>query len=188
MFGTYILELKIGALFTYFSVPSKYFFLVLRQGPALQVRRRQRAVPHRVPLGSRVIVVLGIALTYLYSVPGLLDLLHHGHGPRGAAYIVPRLAAAVFPFVKKDLFAQAPGWVAKKVGGVPLVTIIGLVVVVGFALRLRGGPTRILSSPSPARSSEELAAGLVVVGFVIYFVSSGLPEGPGDVRGPSAWR
>jgi len=39
----------------------------------------------------------------------------------------------IFPYVKKDMFAAAPGWMGRKIGGVPILSILGLIVTASFA-------------------------------------------------------
>ncbi|MDA4113893.1 MAG: amino acid permease [Thaumarchaeota archaeon] len=177
MFGTYILG-SIGALFTYFWVPSKYFFAWSfdRVLPSKFADVSQRF--HTAYLSVAVIVVLGVALTYLYAFLGYSTYFTMGTVLWGAAYIIPGLALVAFPYVKKDLFAQAPGWVAKKVGGVPIVSIIGIIVVVAFAYVSEVAYTNPLITLASA-ASEEFAVGLIVAGFVIYFVSDAYHRGKG---------
>jgi amino acid transporter len=177
MFITYIVG-SIGALFTYFWIPSKYFFAwsfdrVLPTKFA-DVSRRF----HTSYLSVVVIVILGIVLTYLYAVLGYSSYFTMGSVLWGAAYVIPGLALMIFPFVKKDLFAQAPGWVSKKVAGIPIVSIIGLAVTVGFAYVAEVAYTNPLITLASA-GSEELVVGIVVVGFVIYFVSAAIHKGRG---------
>jgi amino acid transporter len=170
MFATYILG-SIGALFTYFWIPSKYFFAwsfdrVLPTKFADVSSRFRTAY-----LSVFVIVILGIGLTYLYEYLGYSTFFTMGSVLWGAAYVIPGLALAAFPYVKKDLFAQAPGWVAKKVAGIPIVSIVGVVVAVGFAYvaaEAFANPAITLASAT----SEEFAIGIILVGFVIYFVSA----------------
>ena len=40
--------------------------------------------------------------------------------------IIPTLAIALMPFLRRDIFAQAPGFVRVKIGPLPLITLIGL--------------------------------------------------------------
>jgi amino acid transporter len=169
MFGTYIVG-SIGALFTYFWIPSKYFFAWSfdRVLPSKFADVSERF--HTAYLSVGVIVVLGIALTYLYEYLGYSTYFTMGSVLWGAAYVIPGLALAAFPFVKKDLFAQAPGWVAKKVGGFPVVSIIGIAVAVGFAYVAEKAYTNPAITAATS-ASEELAVGLVIAGFVIYIAS-----------------
>jgi hypothetical protein len=45
----------------------------------------------------------------------------------------PGLALLAFPYVKKDLFQQSPGFVRRRVGGVAVVSIVGIITAVAFA-------------------------------------------------------
>ena len=169
MFVTYIVG-SIGALFSYFWIPSKYFFAWSfdRVLPTRFAEVSHRF--HTAYLSVAVIVVLGALLTYLYAYLGYSTYFTMGSVLWGVAYVVPGLALAVFPFVKKDLFAQAPGWVSKKIGGLPIVSVIGVVVAIGFAYVAE----QAYSNPAITAAnsaSEELAVGIVIAGFVIYFAS-----------------
>jgi hypothetical protein len=84
----------------------------------------------------------------------------------------------VFPWVKKDLFAQAPGWTGKKVAGIPYVSIIGALTAIGF------GWVGYIAYSNPAitvanTSSIELLVFLIVLGFVLYFLSKSYYKGKG---------
>jgi amino acid transporter len=177
MFVLYILG-SVGALFTYFWIPSKYFFAWSfdRVLPSKFADISHRF--HTAYLSVGVIVVLGIALSYVYAYLGYSVYFTMGSVLWGAAYVMPGLALAAFPFVKKDLFAQAPGWVAKKVAGIPIVSLIGVAVAVGFTY------VAAVAYNNPAIGtadafSEDLAVGLIVVGFAIYFVSAMYHKGKG---------
>lgn len=177
MFGTYIVG-SIGALFTYFWIPSKYFFAWSfdRVLPTKFADISSRF--HTAYLSVVAIVVLSIALTYLYADLGYSVFFTMGSVLWGAAYIIPGLALAAFPFIKKDLFAQAPGWVAKKVAGIPVVSMVGIAVAIGFAVVAEQAYANPLITVANA-ASEEFAAGLIVIGFVIYFISATYHKGKG---------
>ena len=53
-----------------------------------------------------------------------------------AAVFLDGLAGAVFPWVKKSLFESSPEIVKKKIGGIPVISILGIysVVLIGFLL------------------------------------------------------
>ena len=177
MFGTYILG-SIGALFTYFWVPSKYFFAWSfdRVLPTKFADVSQRF--HTSYLSVLVIVVLGIVLSYVYAYLGYSAYFTMGSVLWGAAYVIPGLALAAFPFVKKDLFAQAPGWVSMKLGGLPVVSLIGVIIAVGFAAVAADA----YNNPAIGLANNfsiGLAVGLVVVGFAIYFISTIYHKGRG---------
>ncbi len=170
MFGTYILG-SIGALFTYFWIPSKYFFAWSfdRVLPTKFADISSRF--HTAYLSVAVIVVLGAVLSYVYAYLGYSVYFTMGSVLWGAAYVIPGLALAAFPFVKKDLFAHAPGWVAKKVAGIPIVSIVGIGTAIGFAY------VAAIAYNNPAigtanTDSIVFAIGLVAAGFAIYFGSA----------------
>ncbi len=169
MFFTYIVG-SLGALFAYFWIPSKYFFAWSfdRVIPSAFARVSPR---FKTPYLSVIaIVVLGIILSYLYSVLGYSTYFTMGTVLWGVSYIVPGLALMAFPYVKKDLFAGAPGWTSKKAAGVPLVTIIGLLTVIGFGYVGYVAYTNPLIT-APNQFSFTLAGGVIVLAFIIYYLS-----------------
>ena len=88
----------------------------------------------------------------------------------GISYTIPGIALTVFPYVKKDLFAQAPGWLGKKVAGIPLVSLMGLITTIGF------GYVGFIAYSNPAittvnTNSLELLGAMIVLGFVIFYLS-----------------
>jgi amino acid transporter len=177
MFFTYLVG-SLGALFTYFWIPSKYFFAWSfdRVLPTKFADVNERF--HTAYISVVAIVILGIVLSYVYSFLGYSTYFTMGSVLWGVAYIIPGLALAAFPFVKKDLFAQAPGWVSKKVAGLPIVSLIGIITAIGFAY------VGAIAYNNPAIGtanafSIELAVGIVVVGFVLYFASSFYHKGKG---------
>jgi len=92
-----------------------------------------------------------------------------------SSFIFAGVAAAVFPFVKKarPIYDQAPAIVKLKIGGLPVITILGVLEAGIFAY------VTYLSALSPALSGpvNPLSVGLIgiiyVAGVVIYLVSKG---------------
>jgi basic amino acid/polyamine antiporter, APA family len=179
MFGTYIIG-SIAPLFAYFWIPTRYFF----------AWSFDRAVPSKFSdMSSRfntpyfavtAIVVLGIVLSYFYSLSGWSASFTVGSVVWGIAYVIPGLALMVFPFVKKDLFAQAPGFVKAKIGGLPLMTIIGLITAASFAyIGYIGYLNPAVTNTAYALFGLELLGGVVVVSFIVYFVSKYYYKGRG---------
>ncbi len=169
MFFTYIVG-SLGALFAYFWIPSKYFFAWSfdRVIPSAFARVSPR---FKTPYLSVVaIIVLGIIFSYLYAILGYSTYFTMGTVLWGVSYIVPGLALMAFPYVKKDLFAGAPGWTRKKAAGIPLVTIIGLLTVIGFGYVGYVAYTNPLITV-PNQFSFTLAGGVIVLAFIIYYLS-----------------
>lgn len=171
MFVMYLVG-SIAPLFAYFWIPTKYFFSW----------SFDRAVPSKFSTMSQrfntpywsvlVIVILGIVLSYIYDVAGWSTSFTVGSVVWGAAYVIPGLALMVFPFVKKNLFEQAPGFVKAKVGGFPLISLVGLITTVGFAyIAYIGYGNPAVTNVAYAAFGFELLAAVVVIGFVIYFAS-----------------
>jgi amino acid transporter len=174
MFITYILG-SIAPLFAFFWIPSKYIFawsfdriIPARFG---DISKRFNT-PYLSILG---IAVLGIGLSFPYAYYGWGNVFTIGSVIWGIAFIVPGLALLVFPFTKKQLFALSPGFTAKKIGGVPIVSIFGALTAIGFAYigyiafnnSLYGnGAVGLLNT-----FTYELLVSILVIGFVIYAIS-----------------
>lgn len=171
MFITYLVG-SIAPLFAYFWIPTKYFFSWSfdRAVPSKFSSMSQRFnTPYWSVLG---IVVLGIVLSYIYWVAGWSTTFTVGSIVWGIAYVIPGLALMVFPFVKKNLFAQAPGFVKAKIGGFPIISLIGLITAIGFAyIGYIGYTSPAVVNVAYASYDFELLAAVVVIGFVVYFAS-----------------
>jgi amino acid transporter len=82
------------------------------------------------------------------------------------AYIIPGLAALLFPIVKKDLYKSTvknlPGWLSAEIAGVPVVSLGGLAVVLiwGFAVYSLLFP---VTAYQYLGASAPLAIGLTIV-------------------------
>lgn len=169
MFITYIIG-SLGALFAYFWIPSKYFFAWSfdRVIPSKFADVNQRF--HTPYLAILAIVVLAIVLSWVYSFLGWSSAFTLGTVIWGVSYVIPGLALMVFPYVKKDLFAQSPGWVGKKVAGIPIVSIVGLITAAGFAwIGYIAYSNPAITAPN--QFSFILTTGIVILALVIFFVS-----------------
>lgn len=93
---------------------------------------------HSPQYAALVVGVVGIITEYLYWYgPSLLTGYLNSAIAVDVAYMIPGIAAFLFPFVKKDLYNRTvkplPGWLSATVGGWPLVSISGLAVTVIWA-------------------------------------------------------
>jgi amino acid transporter len=92
-----------------------------------------------------------------------------------SSFIFVGVAAAVFPYSKKarPIFDQSPAIVKKRIAGVPIITILGVLEAAIFAY------VTYLAATSPALSGpiNGLSVGLIavmyIVGIVIYYASRG---------------
>jgi amino acid transporter len=112
-----------------------------------------------------VFLSAGVAATLAFiGATGYAVLFSLGTFLWGGAYVVPMLAAAIFPFVRKDLVPALPGFLKKKILGVTVVTIIS---VVGVVLSIFED---YLYLANPALNVISISAILGVLGIVILAV------------------
>jgi APA family basic amino acid/polyamine antiporter len=125
------------------------------------------------PLKS-IFVMSVIALFYAYVTNyqfGMLaEIFSYGTAGIFLAFIVVCLAAVIFPFRRKDLFDSAPDIAKKRIGGVPLISICGVlglisssIVIYAIILPSIGGPF-----------AKVLLEGIIptfIIGAVLYAVS-----------------
>jgi amino acid transporter len=91
--------------------------------------------PHYAAL---VIGIFSIMAAWLFWYgPGLLTGYLNSAIAVEVAYMIPGIAAFLFPFIKKDMYQKLvkplPGWLSAEIGGWPLVSICGLAVAVLWA-------------------------------------------------------
>lgn len=179
MFITYLLG-SIAPLFAYFWIPSKYFF-AWSFDRAIPSRFSNVSSKFNTPyLSVLAIVVLGIVLSAFYEFTGFSTSFTIGSVIWGVSYVIPGLALMVFPFVKKDLFNQSPGFVKSKIGGLPIMTIVGFIVAISFAyIGYIGYLNPAVTSTATAAYGFALVAGVIVLGFIIYFASKMFYKGKG---------
>jgi len=80
------------------------------------------------PVFATVFVALVIELlNYLNIYQGLGAYLLNVIAVMGGAFIIVSIAAAVTPWRRKDLHASAPSWAARRIAGVPAITLLAVV-------------------------------------------------------------
>jgi len=93
---------------------------------------------HAPQYAAVVVGVVGLITEYLYWYgSGILTGYLNSAIAVDVAYMIPGIAAFLFPFVKKDLYARVvkplPGWFSAQVGGWPVVSISGFAVALIWA-------------------------------------------------------
>ncbi len=93
---------------------------------------------HSPQYAALVVGIVGIITEGLYWYgPALFTGYLNSSIAVDIAYMIPGIAAFLFPFVKKDLYNRLvkplPGWFSSGIGGWPLVSIAGLVVTLIWA-------------------------------------------------------
>ena len=84
-------------------------------------------------------------------------------------FFITSFAGILFPFKAKAVFDQAPGWVKAKVGGFPVITLVGMFSAVVEAILLYGSFTNTYIGGAPA--SYPITIGLAVGGLVLFYVA-----------------
>jgi amino acid transporter len=85
------------------------------------------------PVVATVFVALVVELlNYLNIYQGLGAYLLNIIAVMGGAFIIVSIAAMLVPYTRRELHAQAPAWAARRVAGVPLITLVGLVSAVSW--------------------------------------------------------
>lgn len=161
---------SVQALFVYFWAPSRYFFAWsfdrIIPTKFADVGRRYHT-PHVAILA---ITVLAVVELWLYAYAGFANAFALGTFLWVVSYVVPCLAAVVFPYVKKDLMEQAPAFMQKRIAGVPLLTLIGIVASITFGYMGYIAYTNPLITSLTVTGSV-MAVVVLVVAFLIYGAS-----------------
>jgi amino acid transporter len=178
MFLTYIIG-SLGPVFAYFWIPSKYLFAWSFDRVIPSKFADVSARFHTAWVAVLATMVIGIIGEYVYSILGYSSYFSMGTVLWGISYTIPGLALTIFPFVKKDLFASAPGWMGKKIGGLPLLTIVGLITTIGFAVVGYIAFTSTVVNSVPVNVTAEVLGVTIILGFAIYFASKWYHKGQG---------
>jgi len=165
---------SIQILFVYFWVPSRYFFAWSfdRLIPTKFADVNKRLHTPHVAIGA--MTVLSVIILGLYTFTSWSSAFTLGTFLWGVAYVVPALATIVFPFTKKDLLEQAPEFMRKKIAGIPIVSILGALCAISFGYMgyiLYTNPLVGMVVGSPTLSGVEIAIGILIGCFIVYYAS-----------------
>lgn len=75
-------------------------------------------------------LVIGFIILVFYAFTNWLAYILYSISEWFIAWIVVGVAAIVFPYVKKDIFEKSPSIVKAKFGGLPLITIAGVLMTI----------------------------------------------------------
>ena len=161
---------SVQILFVYFWVPSRYFFAWSfdRIIPTKFADVSKRFHTPHFAIGA--MTILSVILLGLYAFTSWPTAFTIGTFLWGVAYVVPALATIVIPFTKKDLLEQAPEFMRKKVVGIPIVTVLGVLCSISFAYMGYIAYTNPLIT-SPTLSGLEISVGILIACFILYYAS-----------------
>lgn len=173
---------SLGGQFLYWWIPSRYFFAWSfdRVIPSKFADVNSRfGSPH---YAIALLIAFSVAISYTVEVTSYSTLFSLGTFLWGAAYLIPMLAAAVFPFVKPELVDALPKFLKFKLGGVTTLTLISLL---GVLLSLWedylfvSNPNLVVISTSAVLT----IVGIVIFAVVVYFASVAYHKSHGiDIR------
>ena len=170
---TYLLG-SLAPLLAYFWIASKYMFAWAfdRIIPSKFADIGEHFhTPHLAIIG---VVVLGILAEAFYYLAGWSASFTMGSIVWDVSYVIPAIALVAFPYMKKDLFQQSPGFVKSKVVGIPLVSIIGLITAISFTWEgYIGFATGCGGYCTPTPFGWYLTTALIILGFVVYAAAWG---------------
>jgi len=125
-----------------------------------------------------IVSILDVIFTTVWWYTGWGTSYLNGAMAVNLAYLIPGIAAVLFPYVKKDLYNQTvktlPGWMSAEILGIPVLTVAGLAVsgawlFAFYSLLNPGYSFTYLGSALPYAFGQTVL--LAVVGVVIYEAS-----------------
>ncbi|HYB04742.1 MAG TPA: APC family permease [Nitrososphaerales archaeon] len=174
MFFTYLLG-SIAPIFTFFWICTKYVFAWSfdRVVPTKLSDVIQRFSTPYVAIISLSILGVILSIPFVYYSWG--STFTFGSVIWGLCLIIPGIGLAIFPWVKKEMFASGPGFTSKKVGGFPVVSIFGILSALGFGYIGYIAFSNALYGNGAVGGlntfTYELVAGILILGFAIYGIS-----------------
>lgn len=169
VFATFALG-SLPALFVYFWIPSRYFF-AWSFDRVIPTKMAEVSKKYRTPhISIAVVTVFSILIfaSIAFTTWGFMETL--GSFLWEVCFIIPAIATVIFPFRKPELLASAPGFMRKKIAGVPVISVLGALTAIAFAYM----GYLVISNPlivSPSSQAILFAVGLLVACFIVYYVS-----------------
>jgi APA family basic amino acid/polyamine antiporter len=129
----------------------------------------------RSPWAATVVVaVIAWVLLWASIFTPLFDYIFNYIAIFAIAFWITSFAAILLPYRKRDLFEAAPDMVKRRVFGVPLITIAGVVNLVLFTIILYSSFTLPAFAGPVGTIAVAFVLGIYVVGLVIYFVAAAI--------------
>ncbi len=95
-----------------------------RVGPSWLADINER---YNTPIKAIIVsIILGEIFTILFIYTSIPTIVSNTVIMNNFVYLLASIAAIFFPYRLKDVFAQSPSWVRTKVGGIPVVSLVGV--------------------------------------------------------------
>lgn len=123
------------------------------------------------PLTAIVVsAVLGIGFLWLYAYDSAFSTISGFFGQVCGTFVLTSIGAIVFPYTQKDMFEASP--VAWRVGGVPVLSLLGVLSLIGMLVMAWA----FLNDPQSGISFAQpfmlyVNAGVFVSGFIYYYAA-----------------
>lgn len=127
----------------------------------------------RAPWSATLAVaVLSWILLIIFVFTHLFDYVFNYIVIFGIAFWITSFAAILLPYRRKELFEAAPAMVQAKIGGVPWVTIAGVINLILFTLILYSSFKLPAFSGPVGQAAILFVIGIYVSGLVIYYIAA----------------
>ena len=168
-----ILVGSLAAPFVYFWIPSRYFFAWsfdrIIPTKMADVSRRFRT-PH---VSIATITLLSILILVLYWFTSWPQAETIGTFLWAISFIVPGVATIIFPYTKKDLLDSAPEFMRKRVAGIPVITVLGILTTISFLyIGYLALVNPLITTVTPLTLYGGLIAFLIVFGCITMYYAS----------------
>lgn len=120
------------------------------------------------------VAVIAWVLLWASIFTSLFDYIFNYIAIFAIAFWITSWAAILLPYRKRDLFESAPDMVKRRVFGIPLITIAGVVNLVLFTIILYSSYTLPAFAGAVGKEAVAFVLGIYVVGLVIYFVAAAI--------------
>jgi amino acid transporter len=129
----------------------------------------------RSPWAATVAVaVIAWVLLWASIFTPLFDYIFNYIAIFAIAFWITSFAAIILPYRKRDLFESAPDAVRRKVFGIPLMTIAGVINFILFSLILYSSFTLPAFAGPVGPVAIGFVLGIYIVGLILYFVAASI--------------
>jgi APA family basic amino acid/polyamine antiporter len=126
---------------------------------------------HAPWVAAILISAIAVVLLALYVFTSFFTIVVNYIVIFSIAFWMASFAAILLPYRRRDLFEQAPEAVRRKIGGIPVMTLLGVGNLILFTLILIASfDTPAFSGPTSGRAIA-FVVGIYVSGVVLYFIS-----------------
>lgn len=116
------------------------------------------------------IIIVNLIFVYLTVYTTLSAFFTYVVTGAFSVFAIVGLAAILLPYRRKDIFNASPSIVTRKIGGLPVIVLVGAVnVVIGILVAYASLLPALVGPLNPAYIG--FVAGLFLLGFVIYYVA-----------------